>query len=437
MISILKKYNRLGINLGLFLNKIPFEKRPFIGASYRKFKAYEIHFSNLPVREQKKEIFDRFFSVINYSYLNVKFYKEFYGEKGFHPNILKSFEDLSRVPIITKDILNQYSLEERSSYSRGEVVNTGGSSGNTLSLMINNEITGNEWAHMHKVWSSLKYNPKDLKVVFAGRSDVENYVQYDYLRNQLSVDIYADFELVTQKILKYARKYKLLFLHGYPSVIYTYARYLDDSGYKVKDVFPNLRGIFLGSEFPIPSFRNFIESYFGVRSISWYGHTERCVLAADYEERFVYKPMQSYGFIEVDNGKLIGTSYINTLTPLIRYDTGDKVQVIEAKEGLLKSFKISEGREGEFVIDKYGKEISLTALIHGRHHRLFDKVSSIQVRQIEKGKLEILYVPTLNFQNLDPESLFDKQNLNFDITFKKLREPIRTKSGKLKFLITQ
>ena len=107
---------------------------------------------------------------------------------------------------------------------------------------------------------------------------------------------------------------------------------------------------------------------------------------------------------------------------------------------MVKEFAIKEGRGGDFIEDKNGKKIPLTALIFGRHHKAFDVAEYIQIGQSEPGKAT-LYV-TLNRHS--PEKaptlealpgLFDLSNVDIDFDFKILDKPIRTAMGKLKLRV--
>ena len=97
---------------------------------------------------------------------------------------------------------------------------------------------------------------------------------------------------------------------------------------------------------------------YGLKWISWYGHSEMCVLAYDEGCRNRYRPFATYGLAEVEDGHLLGTSFHNHSMPLIRYDTGDLVEATERTDGgLVVEFAIKEGRSGDFVVDKGGKKL--------------------------------------------------------------------------------
>ena len=122
--------------------------------------------------------------------------------------------------------------------------------------------------------------------------------------------------------------------------------------------------------------------------------------------------------------------------PLIRYDTGDLVEATKVSAGgMVEEFAIKEGRSGDFIEDKHGKKIPLTALIFGRHHKAFDVADYIQIGQNESGKAT-LYM-TLSDSNWkgDIGNLFDLTNVDVDFDFKVLDKPIRTTMGKLKLRV--
>ena len=197
--------------------------------------------------------------------------------------------------------------------------------------------------------------------------------------------------------------------------------------------------MFLGSEFPSPVHRKKVEELLSCSSVSWYGHTERAVLAYEKDEQYTYNPFVSYGFSEAiknqqDDFSLVATSYYNYASPLIRYDTSDLIDP-NIQDGLLVDFKISSGRNGEYILDRHSNKIYLTALIFGRHHSIFDYVQHIQVKQNEVGKA-IFYITSS--ENYSHEYLIDKMdlsNVDLDFSFEVIQSPIKTAAAKVPLLI--
>lgn len=391
-------------------------------------------------REKKQQfVFQAVRQNVELAYTKIPFYHDYYNKNNFSPTDLKSFHDIPKIPIINKKLLSGYPIDQRSCYVDGAVIsNTGGSSGHTLAFYTDKTVRRiNEAKHMTIIWEKIGYKNSDLKLVLNGQNRVENEVDFCFKTNSLRLDIYKEFRQTAQKLKKIAKNSPIRFLHGYPSIIYEFALYCDGFDHELRDdLRKSLRGAFLGSEYPHLMLRDKIENVFCIDTVNWYGHTEAAILAWEKREKFRYFPFQTYGFAEITaDGHLLGSSFYDKATPFIRYDTEDVISDAEIKDGFLISFKIQDGRTGEFVSDKNGKRISLTALIFGRHHKLFDYCSHIQVCQSEKGKALVLYVPIEKGFNLSPERLFDSSNIEMEITFKKLNDPVRTKSGKLNLLI--
>ena len=106
-------------------------------------------------------------------------------------------------------------------------------------------------------------------------------------------------------------------------------------------------------------------------------------------------------------------------------------------DGLLKTFRIASGRVGEFVEDARGSRISLTALIFGRHHKIFDKARFVQIRQEKPGSAIFIVVLPKNhgLEDNDIRAGFDLSNVAIDFSIETREEPIRSPSGKVPLLV--
>src|SRR5690606_5998126 len=152
---------------------------------------------------------------------------------------------------------------------------------------IQPDSMGHEWAHIHTIWEKLNYKPSDLKIVFGGRSDINDIVEYDVVRNHFAIDIYAPFDKICIKLKQVLRNHKIKYLHGYPSSIYDFALYCEKYDQEIVSILKkDLVGAFLGSEYPHKHYRDKIEDVFKIKTISWYGHTERAVLAYEKNKPF-------------------------------------------------------------------------------------------------------------------------------------------------------
>ena len=196
-------------SVGRLINKMPYERRPGIGKIYHNRRDEIKSIKDKDAGQQQKYVLRQLKPIVNHAYHHVKFYRDFYDSKGFHPDQLNDFEDIQRIPIVTKSILNEYDLEDRSSDQKGRyIANTGGSSGTPYSFYILPSSMGHEWAHMHQIWEELDFSVSDLRLTFAGRSDLKDeLIKYDVIRKSFLFDIYSDYKLVSTRLKDILKKY--------------------------------------------------------------------------------------------------------------------------------------------------------------------------------------------------------------------------------------
>lgn len=393
--------------------------------------------------ERRERAFRRFRRVVAYAVENNAFYRDFYSRHGFTLDELSGFDDIARVPVVQKDDLRRFALEERSSPHPSRMrVNTGGTSGQPLEFYLDADAFAREWAHMHTVWERIGYRQTDVKLTFRGKNLGKSVLRYNPVHNEYLVSAYHAPEDVCAAIEGIAKHRSIRFLHGYPSAIYEFTRYSEALAPDLLDrLRRSLQGILFGSEFPAPAYRSRIEKVFPVPTISWYGHSEMAVLAYERDEKFSYVPFYTYGMAEAvpyeDGYRLVGTSYDNVASPFIRYDTGDLIEPT-LRDGLLESFRVAAGRSGDFIIDRNGNRVSLTAFVFGRHHEIFGRARFVQVCQRHPGEatIRVAAEPAARVQlDHDLHRLFDTSNIAVDFRFEVRDEPVRTAAGKVPLLV--
>ncbi len=416
-----------------FVEKIPYSvgrhlaRVPF---SYRLGKEY-IAFSKLLVHGGVDEqyVISTFNKIFRYAKTNLPLYRQLYSDYDVMDLDIESIQDIQRVPVITKDMIRDH-LDE---FLGSMKINTGGTSGNPFAFYIDKNAFAREWAHMHYIWSLKGYSYRNIKLTLRGKNLGKTSIAYNPVHNEFIVNTYQDAAKYIDELIELVSSKDIKYLHGYPSAIYNFLKELEAAG-KIEELGilkSHFRYCLLGSEFPVPYMVNYIKKEWGLDYISWYGHSEMCVLAYDRESTNNYTPFHSYGYAEVIDNRLIGTSYHNFDMPLIRYDTGDLVEPKFESGGLLSSFSIKEGRSGDFIEDSHGKQIPLTALVFGRHHEIFERVDCIQVRQQVPGKVEFLLTTKSELTAEEAKPLIDISNVDIESSIKIIRTPILTSSGKM------
>ena len=422
---------------GVLLNYLPFRFR--LGPEYQNASRLADQLVKADNETRMNHLVSNFNNVYCHFRHNNGYYKHYLQNSGCTLEKIKDPDDINLIPILTKALLRKVPVEERSLVQYGyKQFNTGGTSGFPLNFFLEKNFYSREWAHMHYIWKKIGYTPGKTKITIRGKN-LNNIYQYNFNQNEFLINAYHSFDDIDyHRLYRVFRKYNTEFIHGYPSAIYSFLKEISaNAPYLFDFLKTNIKGVMFGSEFPSPVYRDFIEKALTNNTVSWYGHTEGVILAAELNRKYEYVPFLSYGYTEAvkkdDQFHLVGTSFYNYAAPFIRYDTEDIINPNYDDNGFLQSFEITGGRLGEFIIDKNNRNISLTALIFGRHHKLFDKVNFVQVKQNFPGEITIYYSNSDIIEN--PSVLFDLSNLNLDVFFRQVKEPFKTPLGKVPLLI--
>lgn len=414
-----------------------------VGFGYLREKRRLSAIETLEPEVWEKQLYSRLRALLETSVKHVEFYRSFYRTQGFEVGDFKCLDDWSLVPIVKKSDFQAFSLEARSATRGiGVLCNTGGTSGEPLTFFLPSGATGLEWAHMHRVWESRGYRSSHLKLRFGGvYFQTDAPVTFHPRHNEFIVNANASMSQVVQAVIELSSRHVFRWVHGYPSLVADFARALEQAGEGAAVFRQRLYGALLGSEFPAPVYREPISRILSSNIVSWYGHSEMALLARE-TALGIYQSFASYGYTEAigsDRGseghRLVSTSLHNRVHPFIRYDTGDLVEPISCVGGSL-AFRISEGRVGDFVLDRQQRRLSLTSIIFGRHHSAFDQLLHLQVKQDIPGRLTLLAVGRSD--SLDIEDLrggFDFTGLDLEWRIELLDAPLRTASGKIKLKV--
>lgn len=340
--------------------------------------------------------------ITQYVWDNVPGYKEFWGDHHFHPAKINSLEDIKRIPCITKEILKRDTLKFTNLKLKGRIfdASTGGSTGVPLRFYLQKENNGVEWAFMSDQWLRVGYKQGDRVVRIKG--DIVNnndYVKYDPISRCLIVSSYHLTEKYLPLIISKIREYNPDIVHAYPSSAYAIAQYLRNHNAYLN---VSLKGVMMGSEMLYEEQKYLISERFSARCYSWYGLSEKCVLAGYCEKNDYFHIYPQYGVCEVlksngdwaeegETGEIVGTSFWMKATPFIRYKTGDLAikgpstcEECGRKYQLLLSI---EGRGQEYLIDKSGQKVVCTGIYYLGN--VDDRIDDIQLSQYLPGEVDI------------------------------------------------
>jgi phenylacetate-CoA ligase len=349
-----------------------------------------------------------------------------------------SIETLNLLPIITSyDIatnLDYYVSDEFNKFN-SYYTTTGGTGRNPTTLLLSNELFGIEWAHVHHIWSFAEYDrKKHIKLTLRGKSlKGEKLVEYNPIYNELVVDTFkvklSNFSVLLNELKKYDIKY----IHGYPSLVKEYMIYFENFNYK-----PKLNGILLASEGVSVEDKQLMKDFFNCKVISFYGQSERALLAVDIEANDLHRVYTSYGYPRVVDGELMITSFVNRALPLINYKIGDGAEIVEDKENIYITNLTSRWGKDFIYLDK-NKKISTAAI--NLHSMIQKEILYYQIHQREFGKIEIRVLQS-EYSNIGGEKLIKifsnemKEKLkDFELDIKLVRENDIVKSGRGKMML--
>jgi phenylacetate-CoA ligase len=381
------------------------------------------------------------------------FYQKQFAQAQFRPEYLQSFEDLSSCPFLEKSDLLSHRDELASTAIPAKnrlYITTGGSTGVPVGFYLQKGVSRpKEQAFLETIWKRGGYFDGARLALLRGHVTSSNsngsLASYDATRNWLML---SSYHLTAERLplyLKELHAFKPDLLYVYPSAALQFAEYLQTTGLSWN--LP-LRGILCGSERLTSPQKKLLETIFKCRPYSWYGHSERVVLAAEGRTSSYYYFVPQYGYVEFgppdSEGlqEVIGTSFHNMAMPLIRYRTGDYVRVVTNDSELEYPWiAVSEiaGREHEFLVSGSGRKISLTAF--NMHDAVFDELYAVQFYQERPGFAEFRYVAGPKFQASRIPAIEGgirrKLGDDFQVELKAVREVEKTSAGKHKWLVSR
>jgi len=355
---------------------------------------------------------------------HVPYYRRLFHAVGFDPEKLRSLSDLTALPLLDRDAVQsnlQDFLADNIKPSRMLYFTTGGTMGKPLGLYNVRDSGGRERAFIHAQWARVGFHLMHRRAMLRGWA-VKNKRHWKYEASERAF-VFSNFHMTPENVAEYARvmrRESLPYLHSYPSAVIDFARRLKDLGLEP----PRFQAILAASENLYPGQREFIESFFGARLFSWYGHTENVILAGECEVSNYYHIFPEYGVAEVikedgssadaegEVGELVGTSLDNFAMPLIRYRTDDWAVIGPGSCACGRNYRLLKETRGrwhqEMLVGKLDNLISVTAL--NVHSDVFDNVRQLQFYQREKGKVELRIMQKAEYSERDSRRILAALN---------------------------
>ncbi|MEM2338356.1 MAG: AMP-binding protein [Candidatus Bathyarchaeia archaeon] len=398
-------------------------------------------------RELRRIQFKKLKAVIKHAYDYVPYYHRAFSSVGIKPDDIKSFEDLRKLPLVSKqDIQKDYNgfITKGIDVSRLPSRSTSGSTGTPLKLISDPYPSpGSSKYPFFECGVKLRDN---FVTVWGRATSITWGSKFTPLWGALSETIVPLFP--EEKLISALRQIKPDVLLTFPSVL------LSMSSHDLSGISPRL--IFMQGEMVTSHCRYVVKKKFGVDPFETYGSVEFGNMAFECPEHFALHIVTHNVYIELldeegepvapgERGEIVVTGLHNYIMPLIRYKIGDLGIQTDEKCPCGRSWpllKSIEGRANDLIVLPSGRRISWLYL---QRYILYDPefqknpfcISQYQVVQERRDLIVMKVVKGLNF---DPnmllgiknniEEFFAQQGEKIEVAIEIVKEIPVTRTGK-------
>ena len=294
-----------------------------------------------PVKKVNEMQLRKFKEVFEFARANSKFYHDLYEKTGVLDLDIQTWEDVKKVPIITKQMLRKASLEDIMTCplsSKHVIHHTSGSSGNPFTVV--SEKVVDYTSHMRVVWALMRlgYTPfKTITMVYRYDDKTKFEVEKDLkglsglrklipLLRHNQISIYEEPATIIAKL----KEQKPYVLWSTPSLLFIIAKELEKNEDRL-----HIPILFLTSETHTDEYIRLFKERLADNFIDDYGCMEAPSMGFGYNRSDNKQLIRNFIAIEEinnrntdDKGKIadvVISNLLNKAMPIIRYDIGDYI----------------------------------------------------------------------------------------------------------------
>lgn len=311
--------------------------------------------------------------ILSHAYENVPYYHRIFKERNLKPEDIKSTEDLSKLPILTKDVIRRdfNDLIAKNATKEDLIFNsTSGSTGEPLKFYMDRSLQEHQMMGKYRAWSWRGISPTEKRADIFGGLDAE---EKKSAPNKLWISV---FNLSEDTIRYYVDKmveFQPGFIRGFPSALHLIARYMLKEGIdKVRPI-----AVTTTAEALFEYQRREIANAFDCEVFDHYGAREHAVGSFECPEHFGYHISGDNGVLEFikggenvsagEEGAIVVTDFTHFSMPFIRYKIGDvgvpSDEICPCGRGLPVMESVI-GRISDVVVTPQNKYISGSVLSH-------------------------------------------------------------------------
>lgn len=381
---------------------------------------------------------------VQYCYENIPYYYKMMEEGGIDPCSIKKLDDLKKLPVINKQIVKENSDAFKIMHPDKMKLyrcHTSGSTGSGLVFYWTKEAMIQFWVNSWRFFHRLGIERTMWEGHFGGKPVVpaecknKPWGRVNYPGRQVYFSAYHMSEENLQGYCDAINRYKLQWIHGYPSSITMLAKYVLENAIEFEHP---VKYITVCSENIYDHQISMIERAFHILPYQNYGQTENVArFEEDIEHRFrVVEDYAAVEFVDVNgDGRhhIIGTDLWNDYMPFLRYDTNDIAFCEEKADG--RYISSLDGRAEDYIYLLDGSKV-------GRMDHLFkdmENVSAAQIVQNSMGRVTLCIVRNAAYNENDENKIKNEleqrfaKRLQYEINYCEKLEV--GKNGKQRFII--
>ncbi len=340
---------------------------------------------------------------IEIAYNEVTFYRDLMDKAKVKPRDINNPSDLSKIPIVTKDMIRKYYPEGLKRKTKHKIYEkmTSGSTGKNFAVLSDKETDGFIRASfmLSLEWAGWKIGERHFQTGMTLKRGFLKKMKDIFFRCHYG----SAFDLrdsILDKYLEVIRKKKIKHIWGYPGGIYYLAKRAKELGWNI----PMKSIVTWGDTLEIKS-RRLIEEVFKKKVNDTYGCGEGVQIAAQcgYNDNYHIHSLDVIVEVVDDEGNplppgkpgnIILTRLYPGPMPLIRYRVGDRGTLGDELCNCGRSFEILKavlGREVDEIITPTGNKLIVHFFTGILEH--FKEIDEFQVVQKKKDLLVIKVVP--------------------------------------------
>ena len=368
---------------------------------------------------------------------NIPYWQKLFKKINFNPKNFRDFEDLKKIPIITRADIKKIPIEELAakniSRSRFVEVTTSGSTGEPLKLF---QDARDVFRRRISTYETRRY---------MGFSIREKICMIDLrLANglkELGLRIFpSDLESTE---LRRSKIYPLLTAYR-PQILLATSSYLERFLFfcQKEKFFLKVKAIVYIGESISADLREHLEDFFSAKVFSAYGAREASPLSIQCNKHGLHlAPWMNY--LEIIAGEIIITSLENEVMPFIRYQIGDGGKFSSGKCECGRQTRLIqfEGRVLGNIKFSDGSAYPVSYAVNHFSSKYFSKIQRFQIEQNNLASIIIRYIPCGNLDCAQAENdlkkyFSDKFKNKIKVIFQKQAYIFPNSAGKTPIFIS-